>query len=45
MESWLTAALYFKSHFLCFLKQVNIFQLCLKYASKQFSKSCFLNCV
>ena len=31
--------LYLKGHFLCFTKQINICQLCLKFASKQFSKS------
>ena len=43
-ESWLTVTLYFKGHFLCFSKQINIFQLCLKFTLKQFSQSRFLNC-
>ena len=44
-ESWLTATLYFKGHFLCFSKQINIFQSCLKFTSKQFSQSRFFNYV
>ena len=31
--------------FLCFPKQVNMFQLYLKFTSEQFSKSRFLSCV